>query len=104
MDARGARDRGRRPLFEYDAGADPDDGKIVWYRQWVPGEQNDMDEVFEHILIDHNGRKSLFKMGKLGILWEADRRTGQFLNAVTSGTRTSSTSTRRPGRSPTGRA
>jgi alcohol dehydrogenase (cytochrome c) len=60
----------------------PDDGKIVWYRQWIPGEQNDMDEVFEHILVDHDGRQSLFKMGKLGILWEADRRTGQFINAT----------------------
>ena len=64
---------------------DPRDGKIVWYRQWIPGEQNDMDEVFEHILIDHNGHKSMFKMGKLGILWEADRQTGQFLNAIDAG-------------------
>jgi alcohol dehydrogenase (cytochrome c) len=63
----------------------PDDGRIVWYRQWIPGEQHDMDEVFEHILVDHNGRKSLFKMGKLGILWEADRRTGQFINATDMG-------------------
>ena len=61
---------------------DPDNGEIVWYRQWVPGEQHDMDEVFEHILIDHAGRRSLFKMGKLGILWEADRSTGQFINAI----------------------
>ena len=61
---------------------DPDDGSIVWYRQWVPGEQHDMDEVFEHVLIDHDGRTSLFKMGKLGILWEADRRTGEFINAT----------------------
>jgi alcohol dehydrogenase (cytochrome c) len=64
---------------------DPDDGKLVWFRQWVPGEQNDMDEVFEHVLIDRDGptgRKSLFKMGKLGILWEADRRTGELVNAV----------------------
>jgi alcohol dehydrogenase (cytochrome c) len=60
----------------------PDNGQIVWFRQWIPGEQNDMDEVFEHILIDHDGRKSLFKMGKLGILWEADRRSGKFVNAV----------------------
>jgi alcohol dehydrogenase (cytochrome c) len=64
---------------------DPDDGRIVWYRQWIPGEQHDMDEVFEHVLVDHNGRKSLFKMGKLGILWEADRRTGQFINATDMG-------------------
>jgi alcohol dehydrogenase (cytochrome c) len=60
----------------------PDDGRIVWFRQWIPGEQHDMDEVFEHILIDRDGRKSLFKMGKLGILWEADRRTGRFINSI----------------------
>ena len=64
---------------------DPDDGKIVWFRQWIPGEQHDMDEVFEHVLVDYDGRKSLFKMGKLGILWEADRRTGRFLNATDMG-------------------
>ena len=64
---------------------DPDDGRIVWYRQWIPGEQHDMDEVFEHVLVDRDGRKSLFKMGKLGILWEADRRTGQFINATDMG-------------------
>lgn len=64
---------------------DPDDGRIVWFRQWIPGEQHDMDEVFEHVLIDRGSRKSLFKMGKLGILWEADRRTGQFINATDMG-------------------
>lgn len=61
---------------------DPDDGKIVWFRQWLPGETHDMDEVFEHVLVDHAGRQSLFKLGKIGILWEADRRTGQFINAT----------------------
>jgi alcohol dehydrogenase (cytochrome c) len=38
-----------------------------------------MDEVFENILIDNGSRKSLFKMGKLGILWELDRITGAFI-------------------------
>jgi alcohol dehydrogenase (cytochrome c) len=40
-----------------------------------------MDEVFESILIDVGGRKSLFKMGKLGILWQLDRTTGAFIHA-----------------------
>ena len=64
---------------------DPDDGSLVWFRQWIPGEQHDMDEVFEHILVDYDGRKSLFKMGKIGILWEVDRRTGRFINATDMG-------------------
>ena len=33
-----------------------------------------MDETFERILIDRDGRRSVFSMGKLGILWELDRR------------------------------
>ena len=34
-----------------------------------------MDEVFESVLIDLDGRRALFKMGKLGILWQLDRTT-----------------------------
>ena len=60
---------------------DPDTGKIVWYHQIIPGDSFDMDDVFENVLVDHDGRNSLFKMGKLGILWELDRRTGKFLSA-----------------------
>jgi alcohol dehydrogenase (cytochrome c) len=56
-------------------------GKLVWYFQHVPGETHDMDENFERILVDANGRSSVFTMGKLGILWELDRKTGAFLNA-----------------------
>jgi len=41
-----------------------------------------MDEVFENILVDIDGRKSLFKMGKLGILWQLDRETGQFIKGT----------------------
>jgi alcohol dehydrogenase (cytochrome c) len=40
-----------------------------------------MDEVFENMLVDYGGRKALFKMGKLGVLWELDRRTGAFVKA-----------------------
>jgi alcohol dehydrogenase (cytochrome c) len=38
--------------------------------------------VFENVLVDINGRKSLFKMGKLGILWQLDRETGAFIRAT----------------------
>ena len=59
----------------------PDTGEIDWYYQFVPGESYDLDESFESVLIDRDGRKSLFKMGKLGILWEIDRTTGEFVAA-----------------------
>ena len=58
---------------------DPDDGSIVWYRQHVPGESLDLDEAFEQILIDRNGQRLLFAMGKHGILWKLNRETGQYL-------------------------
>jgi alcohol dehydrogenase (cytochrome c) len=61
---------------------DPDTGKMKWYYQHIPGETTDMDEVFESILIDVGGRSSLFKMGKLGILWQIDRKTGAFVRAT----------------------
>jgi alcohol dehydrogenase (cytochrome c) len=44
----------------------------------IPGETLDHDEVFENVLIDHDGQNSLFKIGKLAILWELDRKTGKF--------------------------
>ena len=61
---------------------DPDTGELVWYYQYIPGESHDMDEVFESVLIDVDGRKSLFKIGKLGILWQLDRTTGEFISAT----------------------
>ena len=60
----------------------PDTGDMVWYYQHLPGETHDMDEVFETILVDVDGRKSLFKMGKLGILWQLDRETGEFIKGT----------------------
>ena len=60
---------------------DPATGRLEWYYQFVPGETHDLDDVFESVLIDHRGRKSLFKMGKHGILWELDRATGAFVAA-----------------------
>lgn len=61
---------------------DPHTGRIVWYFQHLPGESHDMDEAFENVLIEIDGRPSLFKMGKLGILWQLDRATGEFIRAT----------------------
>jgi alcohol dehydrogenase (cytochrome c) len=61
---------------------DPDTGKMRWFYQHLRGETHDMDEVFERVLIDLNGRKSLFSMGKLGILWQIDRTNGKFVHAT----------------------
>ena len=57
----------------------PDDGTLAWYHQHIPGESLDMDEVFEHVLVDIGDRKVVFSMGKAGILWKLDRKTGEFL-------------------------
>ena len=63
---------------------DPDDGSIVWYRQHVPGESLDLDEVFERILIDRNGERLVFSMGKHGILWKLNRENGEFISHLES--------------------
>lgn len=60
----------------------PDTGEMVWYYQHLPGETHDMDEVFESVLVDVDGRPSLFKMGKLGILWQLDRVSGEIIAAT----------------------
>ncbi|MDA1369343.1 MAG: PQQ-binding-like beta-propeller repeat protein [Proteobacteria bacterium] len=58
----------------------PDDGALEWYFQHVPGETLDLDEVFERVLVDVAGRPVVFSVGKHGILWKNDRRTGEFLD------------------------
>ncbi len=55
------------------------DGSLAWYRQHVPGEALDLDEAFEQLLVDVDGRRLLFAIGKHGIFWKLDRETGQFL-------------------------
>jgi alcohol dehydrogenase (cytochrome c) len=57
----------------------PRDGTLAWYYQHAPGEALDLDEVYERVLIDADGRKLLFTIGKPGILWKLDRQTGEFL-------------------------
>ena len=61
---------------------DPDTGELVWYYQHLPGETHDMDDGFENVLIDVGGQPSLFKMGKLAILWQLNRETGAFIRAT----------------------
>ena len=60
---------------------DPDTGEIRWYFQHIPAETHDLDEVFEIVLVDRGDGLSLFKMGKIGVLWELDPRSGAFRNA-----------------------
>jgi len=57
----------------------PKDGTLAWHYQHAPGESLDLDEVFERVLVDIGDQKVVFTIGKPGILWKLDRRTGQFL-------------------------
>jgi len=58
----------------------PEDGSLAWYFQHVPGESLDLDEVFERVLVDVGGQNLVFSIGKAGILWKLDRKTGKFLD------------------------
>jgi alcohol dehydrogenase (cytochrome c) len=57
----------------------PKDGTLAWHYQHAPGESLDLDEVFERVLVDIGSQKVVFTIGKPGILWKLDRRTGQFI-------------------------
>jgi alcohol dehydrogenase (cytochrome c) len=57
----------------------PRDGSLAWYYQHAPGEALDLDEVYERVLVDADGRKVVFTIGKAGILWKLDRETGEYL-------------------------
>lgn len=61
---------------------DPKTGRIVWYFQHIPGETIDMEVGFERVLVDMNGRQELVTIGKDGILWKLDRKTGAFIDFV----------------------
>lgn len=58
----------------------PNDGSLAWYFQHVPGESLDLDEVYERVLVDTGGENLLFTIGKAGILWKLDRKTGKFID------------------------
>ena len=55
------------------------DGSLAWHFQHIPAESLDLDEVFERVLVDIGNEKALFTIGKVGVLWKLDRRTGRFL-------------------------
>ncbi len=59
---------------------DPDDGSLHWYFQHAPGEALDLDEVFERVLVDVGGERTVFSIGKPGILWKLNRETGSFID------------------------
>lgn len=58
---------------------DLETGRIDWHFAHVPGESLDMDEAFERVLVDIEGRPIVLSIGKHGILWKLDRRDGTFL-------------------------
>ena len=41
----------------------PTTGELEWYYQHLPGESHDMDETFERVLVDYDGRQSGFHDG-----------------------------------------
>ena len=57
----------------------PDDGTLAWYVQHIPAESLDLDEAYERVLVDIDGRRTLLTAGKHGILWKLDRTNGSFL-------------------------
>jgi alcohol dehydrogenase (cytochrome c) len=58
----------------------PITGEMIWHFQHVAGETIDMEVGFERVLIDIDGEKLLFTIGKDGILWKLDRQTGEFVD------------------------
>ena len=58
---------------------DADTGKLAWHFQHAPGEALDLDIVFERVLVDSAGQNLVFTVGKDGILWKLDRKTGRYL-------------------------
>jgi len=58
---------------------DPRTGRIKWHYQHIPGESLDLDSAYERVLVDVAGTPALLTIGKDGILWKLDRRTGAYL-------------------------
>jgi alcohol dehydrogenase (cytochrome c) len=58
---------------------DPGTGKLAWYYQHAPGEAFDLDEVFERVLVNRGQDRWVFSVGKDGVLWKNDRKSGAYL-------------------------
>jgi alcohol dehydrogenase (cytochrome c) len=59
---------------------EPKTGKLRWFFQHMPGETLDMETGFERVLVDLDGKPYVVTVGKDGILWKLDRRTGKFVD------------------------
>ncbi|HVS24966.1 MAG TPA: PQQ-binding-like beta-propeller repeat protein, partial [Gammaproteobacteria bacterium] len=55
-------------------------GKLVWHFAHAPGEALDLDVVFERVLVDAGADKYVFTVGKDGVLWKLERRTGAYVD------------------------
>ena len=60
----------------------PRTGKLAWYYQHAPGEAFDLDAVFERVLVDAGRERWVFTVGKDGVLWKNDRKTGAYLGHI----------------------
>jgi alcohol dehydrogenase (cytochrome c) len=58
---------------------DASTGDLKWHYAHAPGEAFDLDVVFERVLVDAGNDKWVFSVGKDGVLWKHDRRTGEYL-------------------------
>ena len=58
---------------------DLDTGKLAWHYSHAPSEALDLDVVFERVLADSGGQSFVFTVGKDGVLWKLDRKTGKYL-------------------------
>jgi alcohol dehydrogenase (cytochrome c) len=58
---------------------DVDTGKLAWHFQHAPAESLDLDVVFERLLVDDSNQNFVFTVGKDGILWKLDRKTGKYI-------------------------
>jgi alcohol dehydrogenase (cytochrome c) len=58
---------------------DASTGELEWHYAHAPGETFDLDVVFERVLVDSGQEKWVFSVGKDGVLWKHDRRTGEYL-------------------------
>jgi alcohol dehydrogenase (cytochrome c) len=77
--SRGAKPGDKALFTSATVALNPDDGKLAWYFQHVPGESLDLDEVFERVLVDDGGQKLIFSIGKAGVLWKLDRQAHKLL-------------------------
>ena len=58
----------------------PKTGEIAWYFQHIPGETIDMEVGFERVIIEVDGKKRLYTIGKDGLLWKLDPATGEYVD------------------------